>query len=314
MTRAVRPAKPHGHSPRADTPLLLRTKSLSGYSWLVHGFSTRGCGNLSFATDASIVGANVERNRQRLLAALLPAAKKRSLRFRLVTLRQIHSDIVRIADGPHRRASREPDGALRLGGDALITARPGLLLVVQTADCLPILLVDPEQRVVANVHAGWRGTLARIVAKTIGQMQARFGVEPRRLRAAIGPGIHACCYEVGREIYERYAAQFPAADSLFRRFEPSPSEAHWHPKITGRPLKPFGQSPAPASSGASAETTRWFLDLVEANRQQLRAAGLSPANIALLDTCTACRTDLFFSHRAEAGRTGRQMALVGLLF
>jgi len=294
---------------RASRPIL-RNRLLSGYSWLVHGFSLRPCGNLSFAADASIVGENVERNRRRLLAALLPAAGKRRREFTLVTLRQIHSDIVRVADGQNPRAGREPDGALRLAGDALITDQPHLLLVVQTADCLPIVLVDPERRVVAIVHAGWRGTLTRIVAKTIGQMQARFGVEPRRLRAVIGPGIHACCYEVGREIYERYAAQFPGADSLFHRFEPSPSEAHWHPKITGRPLKPFGGTEGAAPAGA---TTRWFLDLVEANRQQLCAAGVRTAHIAVVDTCTACRTDLFFSHRAEAGRTGRQMALVGLL-
>jgi hypothetical protein len=290
---------------------LLRTKSLSAYPWLVHGFSTRPCGNQSFATDASIVGENVARNRRRLLAALVPAAGKRHRKFTLVTLRQIHSDIVRVADGQNPRAGREPDGALRLAGDALITDQPHLLLVVQTADCLPIVLVDPERRVVANVHAGWRGTLARIAAKTIGQMQARFGVEPRRLRAVIGPGIHVCCYEVGCEIYERYAAQFQGADSLFHRFEPSASQAHWHPKITGRPLKPFGGTDGVAPAGA---TTRWFLDLVEANRQQLRAAGLPAAHIAVVDTCTACRPDLFFSHRAEAGRTGRQMALVGLLF
>ncbi|MFQ5927676.1 MAG: polyphenol oxidase family protein, partial [Terriglobia bacterium] len=261
--------------------------------------------------------------------------------FRLVTLRQRHSDIVQVVDGRWRGVRREPDGAVKLTGDALITTEPGLLLAVQVADCLPILLVDPVRRVVAAVHAGWRGTLARIVEKTVGRMQMRFGSEPRRLVAAIGPGIHGCCYEVGREVYERYVAQFAEGEALFRCVEPAPSDpepsGHWHPKVIGRPLKPLAAKAAVApacpesrkparagirdrgasrrwssTGGSTGAATRWFLDLVEANRRQLRSAGLRAGNITAVGLCTACRTDLFFSHRAEAGRTGRQMALIGI--
>ncbi|MFQ5817901.1 MAG: polyphenol oxidase family protein, partial [Terriglobia bacterium] len=232
---------------------LLRAERLARYPWLLHAFTTRWSGNLSYGVDAG--GAGVGRNRSRLLKTLVkpqPAPAGRG-RFRLVTLRQRHSDIVRVVDSQLRDVRREPDGALKLVGDALITDQVGLLLAVQVADCLPILLVDPVRRVVANVHAGWRGTLARIVEKTVGQMQLRFGSQPRQLVAAIGPGIHRCCYAVGREVYERYVAQFAEGEALFRCREPSPSEVHWNPKVTGRPLKPTAdhRRDAGATSGSS---------------------------------------------------------------
>jgi YfiH family protein len=289
----------------------VRAKLLEPYPWLLHAFTTRRSGNLSYDAGDGTPEGEVERNRRRLLDTLL---KSHPRRLRLVTLDQIHSAIVRVVDArlPPRR---EPDGAVQLTGDAVITNRPGLLLAVQAADCLPILLVDPVRRVVANVHAGWRGTLARIAEKTIGRMRMRFGAEPSQMLAAIGPGIQECCYEVGREMYERYLARFADGETLFRRVEPSPSEVHWHPKVTGRPLKPAARDhrrDARATSGATADAVRWFLNLVEANRRQLRLAGLRARNIAIVGACTACHTDLYFSYRAEAGRTGRQMGVVGI--
>lgn len=315
------------HQVRQRLDGLLRARELARYPWLVHAFTTRQVGNLSFRLGDSFPGDDVTANRQRLLRTLLRVSASSTQpatrppvgahawgdKFRLLTLRQLHSDIVRVVDGPLPQATLEPDGAAELTGDALITKQPGLLLAVKVADCLPILVVDPEQRVVAVAHAGWRGTLARITEKTVGEMRRRFGSMPRHLRAAIGPGIHACCYEVGREVYEAYVAQLAGGERFFRRLEPSPSNVHWNPKVMGRPLKPFGREAAGSAGGSTAGATRWFLDLVAANRAQLRAAGLAPANISHLDFCTACRTDLFFSHRAEDGRTGRQMALIGLV-
>ena len=103
-----------------------------------------------------------------------------------------------------------------LTGDGLVTDTPRLVLAVQTADCLPVLLVDRKRKAVGAFHAGWRGTLARIVEKGVGAMRLHFGSEPGELRAAIGPGIAPCCYAVGEDVRERFHAQFAYAGDLFR--------------------------------------------------------------------------------------------------
>src|SRR5205814_3314750 len=100
-------------------------------------------------------------------------------------------------------------------GDASTTNRPGVLLAVQTADCVPILLVDPKNRAIAAVHAGWRGTLQRIVTKAIGKMQMQFRTKPGNLLAVIGPSIGGCCYEVGTEIASEFRSQFATASDWF---------------------------------------------------------------------------------------------------
>ncbi len=234
-------------------------------------------------------------------------------RWQFVTLKQRHTDIVRAVGRMPRGAgvTRERDGALKLYGDALITDQPGLLLAVQVADCLPILLVDPKRRVVAAVHAGWRGTTKRIVEKTVGEMRARFGCRPADIRATIGPGIHRCCYEVGREVAERFEAQFPYWEKVIRRVKTSVPDVIWQQRLMSRePLAPGVRRPRPALTAPAEE--KLYLDLVEANRRQLVAAGVLAKSIAASPLCTACRTDLLFSHRAEHGRTGRMMGLIGI--
>ena len=250
--------------------------------------------------------ADVSRNRRKLLRAL-------GGRWKLITLKQRHTDIVRALDrAPLRKADvvqREPDGALKLFGDALVTNQPGLLLAVQVADCLPILLLDPKRRVAAAVHAGWRGTAKRITEKTVGLMRARFGCRPRDLRAVLGPGIHSCCYEVGHEVVEAFESQFPYWEKLVRRVKVSVPDVIWQQRLMSRELSP-ARRPRPALTAPAEE--KLYLDLVEANRRQLIAAGLRNRNIAASPLCTACRTDLLFSHRAERGKTGRTMGLIGL--
>lgn len=187
--------------------------------------------------------------------------------------------------------------------DAALTRQPGLLLAVQTADCVPILLVDTERRCVAAIHAGWRGTLARIAAKTLGRMRVEFGTRPENVTAALGPAIGRCCYEVGPEVAQAFSGQFaPAAewfDGPFARLalgeEPNPL-----PWLT---MMPPGHQPPPE---------RVWLDLRAANRWQLLDAGVAPRRIAVSTLCTACRTDLFFSYRREGARTGRLMAAIGI--
>jgi polyphenol oxidase len=210
-----------------------------------------------------------------------------------VPLRQFHSDVIHIANA----VPREP-----LRGDALITQTPRLLLAVQTADCIPILLADPRNRVVAAIHAGWRGTLKRIAEKTVGRMRMVFGTEPTEIMAALGPGIGRCCYEVGADVVKEYAGQFDRArewfvgpfDALTSGEDPNPL-----PWLSMRP------------PGHPAPEPRAFLDLRAANRAILESAGLLARNISASGLCTSCRTDLFFSYR-RGKATGRLMAAIGI--
>ncbi len=276
---------------------ILRSPLLSRFPWLVHGFSTRLGGfsrpyggealNLGFTKDDS--KAAVERNRTAFLRELRVDSESRSL----VTLRQVHSDVIRFIDSP-------PDSPPV--GDGMITSTPGLLLAIQTADCLPIILVDPKRRAVGVFHAGWRGTVKRIVEKGAGEMRLQFGSRPRDLRAAIGPGVHGCCYEVGAEVREQFESQFGYAVELFREVEESDPVREKYPML-------FLTARAP---GHSVLPKKIFLDLVEANRQQLLAVGVPAKSIEASSLCTNCRTDLLFSYRAEKGCTGRMMGAAGI--
>ncbi|MGA8273052.1 MAG: peptidoglycan editing factor PgeF [Candidatus Sulfotelmatobacter sp.] len=283
-------------------PNILSAQHLSKFPWLLHGFSTRVGGfsrsygnnalNLGFTKDDS--KAAVERNRSAFLAALGAKAKSKGKASLgpLVTLRQIHSDIIWLVDSPS-----EPQA-----GDGLITNTPGLLLGIQTADCLPIILVDPKHRAVGVFHAGWRGTIKRIVEKGVGEMHRHFGSQPRDLKAAIGPGIHGCCYEVGPDVRDQFESQFPYAEKLFRVVEETDPVREKYPML-------FLTARAP---GHSDLPKKIFLDLVEANRQQLLSVGVPAKSIEDSPLCTNCRTDLLFSYRADKAKTGRMMAVVGI--
>ncbi len=282
---------------------VLHAEALKRIPWLVHGFSTRQGGtsqvyggnalNLGFTKDDS--RSHVEANRARFLEKVGAADSRREL-WPLATLRQIHSDLI------HRVDSR-PDHLPT--GDGLITNTPGLLLGVQTADCLPVILVDRKRKVVGIFHAGWRGTVKRIVEKGVGEMRRCFGTKPGDIQAAIGPGIQKCCYEVGDEVREKFRSQFAYADELFYETKESDSIRERYPLL-------FLTARAP---GHSELPRKLFLDLVAANRRQLLDAGVAGKNIvrpSLQDLCTACHPELLFSHRAERGVTGRLMAVVGI--
>ncbi len=278
---------------------ILRSENLARIPWLVHGFSTRVGGfsrayegnslNLGF-TKQNSRGA-VERNRAAFLQKLGAGSGKKE--WPLVTLRQIHSDLIHCVT----ELPKEP-----LVGDGLITSMPGILLGIQTADCLPVILVDTKQRAVGVFHAGWRGTVKRIVEKGVGEMRLWFGTLPKNVKAAIGPGIHACCYDVGPEVRQQFESQFGYAEDLFREIKESDPVREKYPLL-------FLTARAP---GHSELPTKIFLDLVEANRRQLIDAGVSPKNISTSPLCTACRSDLLFSYRAENGVTGRMIAVAGM--
>lgn len=281
---------------------ILSAQHLGKFLWLVHGFSTRLGGfsrpygnnalNLGFTKDDSKPA--VERNRAAFVGALGARAtsKGNSCLSPLVTLRQIHSDIIWLVHSPGEAQA----------GDGLITNTPGLLLGIQTADCLPIILADPKHRAVGVFHAGWRGTIKRIVEKGVGEMHRHFGSRPRDLKAAIGPGIHGCCYEVGPEVRDKFESQFAYAAKLFREVEEFNEVREKYPML-------FLTARAP---GHSELPKKIYLDLVEANRQQLLAVGVPAKSMEASALCTNCRTDLLFSHRAEKGTTGRMMAVVGI--
>lgn len=213
---------------------------------------------------------------------------------RPVLLKQVHSDRVHAVDAPPSAPPR---------GDALITATRGLALAIKTADCLPILLFDPVAGAAGAVHAGWRGTAQRITEKTVGALRAHYGAKPSRLRAAIGPGVHACCYQVGEEVLNVFRSQFPYAEELFRALEPE------NPADLKLPRQAMAQGHALMRRLSCA---RGRLDLEEANRRQLLDAGLRPENIVTGAPCTACRTDLLYSFRREGAAAGRLLALIAL--
>jgi polyphenol oxidase len=287
---------------------ILNATHLSKIPWLMHGFSTRGGGfsraygggalNLGFTKEDS--KAAVERNRAAFLREVGAASKgKKTPRnsgpstLPLVTLRQVHSDIIHFVDAPLQS---------QLVGDGIVTATPGLMLGIQTADCLPIVLVDPKRRAVGVFHAGWRGTFKRIAEKGVGRMQLHFGSRPSDIKAAIGPGIHGCCYEVGEEVRTQFESQFPYGSTLFHETEEVNPVREKYPML-------FLTARAP---GHSILPKKIFLDLVEANRQQLLAVGVLAKNIEASTLCTNCRSDLLFSYRAEKGKTGRMMGVVGI--
>jgi polyphenol oxidase len=277
----------------------VRSENLARIPWLVHGFSTRVGGssrvyggqalNLGFTKQDSRPA--VERNRTIFLLEVGAATGKKP--WPLVTLRQIHSDLIHCVAG----LPKEP-----LVGDGLITRAPGILLGIQTADCLPVVLVDTKQRAVGVFHAGWRGTVKRIVEKGVGEMRRYFGTLPRNITAAVGPGIRACCYDVGPEVRQQFESQFAYAEDLFREIKESDPVREKYPLL-------FLTARAP---GHSELPTKIFLDLVEANRCQLIDAGVSPRNISASTLCTACHPELLFSYRAEKGVTGRMMGVAGI--
>ena len=292
---------------RASSLQILDAAPLARLDWLVHGFSTRPGGlsrmenlrrgqketekvlNLGFTDWDS--RERVLENRRKFYGAL------HAEKMRAVTLRQIHSDVVYRID-----AARAPN-AQAPRGDALITRERDVLLVVQTADCVPILLADTKNRAVAAIHSGWRGTLRSIAEKTLGWMRMYFDTRPEDVIAAVGPGIGRCCYEVGSEVAKEFDSQFSEArewfDGPFDAVAAGENDPNWLPWLT---MRPPGHAPPPL---------RVQLDLIAANRSILAKTGVPIAQILSSDFCTSCRTDLFFSYRRE-NSTGRMMAAIGI--
>ena len=304
LARRINGMKPSARAAVARTGLDILHAPGWEQAWLLHGFSSRSCGNtrvyrpnslegdLNLGFTASDTRDNVIANRLLFVDAL--AAGKKILG--LVTLRQIHSSLTWRVD------AEDLTKELPREGDGLMTDTPGLLIGVQTADCIPVLLADRKKRAVAAFHAGWRGTVARIVEKGVGRMRLEFGSEPEDLMAAIGPGIGPCCYAIGGEVREQFESQFSYASELFR-------EVSGSDEIRDKDSMLSLTARAPGHSDLKPGL---HLDLAEANRRQLLAAGLKESAVHLTSQCTGCQTDRFFSHRMEQGFTGRMMSVIGV--
>ena len=225
---------------------LATVPQLSALPGLVHGFERRRGPTARETRDETL---------SRVRAALADTG-------RLLLMRQVHSAVVL-----HAPWEGTPEA------DAAVAEEPGLVLGVGTADCLPVLLVDPARGAVAAAHAGWRGTAAGVVARTVEAMLAG-GSRPADLVAAIGPCIGPCCYEVGEELRDAFG---PGGEGFFR------------PGPRGRP----------------------HLDVRAANARQLRDAGLPADRIHHVDECTSCRPDLYYSYRRDGKDTGRMISFVG---
>lgn len=255
-------------TPTVDLPLL-RFASFPVDDGLAHAVTTRHGGvsqppwaTLNLGGSVHDDPAAVYENTERMCAALdVPRAS-------LVTAYMVAGNRVAVAREEHR-------GQFFRETDALVTTTPGVFLTLRYADCVPALLVDPVRRAVGIAHAGWRGTLALVTQRTAEAMMAEFGCRAEDIRAAIGPSIGPCCYEVGHEVVAQARAVFGGqADAL---------------------LLP--------------RTTRTHLDLWQANRLQLEAVGVGQVEVAGI--CTRCHTHDYFSHRGEGGRTGRFGAVIG---
>jgi len=242
-------------------------RAFESLSWLRHGFSTR------FGADGALLNLNpsscdsparVSENRRRLLAALnLENAV-------LVTLNQTHSNVVHTIES----ALGSWDQA---EGDALITNVKNVAPAVKTADCFPLLIVDPVHKAVGAVHSGWRGTLAGILPNAIREMTRRFHSEPSSLMVALGPGIRECCFEVGSEVAELFMLNYPST------------------------AKPIPERPG-----------KYYLNLAGVLRTQLTLVGVHEKNLYDMGACTCCGTREFFSWRMEGSASGRMMAVISI--
>ncbi|HEY6553988.1 MAG TPA: peptidoglycan editing factor PgeF [Vicinamibacteria bacterium] len=221
---------------------------LAGLPGLVHAFGRRS-GPAGFETREDTAARTTS-----LLAS----------RGRLLLLRQVHGAAVAKAPWSGRPSA-----------DAAVASEPGFFLGIETADCLPVLIVDPRRRAVAAVHAGWRGTVAGVTRAAVAAL-VREGSLPADLLAALGPGIGSCCYEVGDDV----KAAFGPAGAAY--FAPSPAGRH-------------------------------YLDVRAANLGQLVESGLDEGRIGAVNECTHCRPDLYHSYRRDGPGSGRMISVVGFV-
>ena len=247
-------------------PELSGSASVMAFSTRKGGISKPPLNSLNFSTGQGDSPENVRTN-YRILAREL------SINPRCIaTCRQVHGDNVELLDSVPVSLPT---------ADALITSSDEIFLGVKTADCLPILILDPKRGIAAAVHAGWRGTVLRIARKVVRLMKATFGCKPSDIVAALGPAIGTCCYEVDDAVLVPFRSQMPDPERFIT--------IHNH----------------------SGEKESLRLNLALTNYCELTAEGVAKENIRAVELCTRCNPELFFSHRRDGAASGRHIALVG---
>lgn len=280
------------------SPEILQVPSLVAPG-VLHGFTTRRGGvsqppfaSLSFSSKWPEEREAVAENHRRL------AARLRYDPERLYLVRQVHGAAgVEVVD-------QERSAVAEIEADFLVTAQPGVTVGIITADCVGVLLLDPEVPAVAAAHAGWRGLVAGVLAATVEGLEA-LGARRDRLRAALGPSIGPCCFEVGPEVVEAFRSAFPdAAAPLLVPYGPAP----WQ---SPPPSSPSCNGGPPPSAG-SRLSDRSHVDLWAATRLALERAGVGAERIIAPPGCTRCEADRFHSYRRDGPRMGQQIAVIGI--
>lgn len=245
------------------------------FSELVHAFSTRKggvstghCATMNFRFGLGDEDANVRENYRRIFEVLgIPEGAE-------VWTAQTHTTNVRVATAEDRGTGLVREVPYK-DVDGLVTDVPGLALTVFSSDCVPVYLYDPVRKAIGVCHAGWRGTVGGISAKTAELMRDTYGCDPANIHAVIGPSIGPECFEVGEEVAEEFAKAF--GESVILRGE---------------------------SAGTQSEPVKPHVDLWLANKLSLMSAGLSEEHVSVCGLCTMCHPDVVFSHRASAGKRG----------
>jgi polyphenol oxidase len=250
-------------------PEIAECRSVMAFSLRTGGCSPRPFDSLNFSVSQGDTPENVQCNHKLLAKRLGIEAGG------IVTCRQVHEDSVEVIEAP----PRVPPLA-----DAIVTSTPGIYPAIKTADCLPILLLDPVRRVAGAIHAGWRGTVLRISRKVVRMMKTRFGTDAADLVVGLGPAIGPCCYEVDEPVLNPFRRSLPEAEQFIVKSN---------------------------SREQTKESLR--LDLVGANRFELIQEGVLPGNIHATEACTCCNSAMFFSYRRDGAKSGRHLAVTGFV-
>lgn len=269
-----------------DPSLFLLSKWKSEEPALTAGFTGRGGGVSEGQWSSFNMGLHVGDKDADVIANRKLLAEAIGWPFDAWTCaEQVHGSRVYQATAADRGKGRAALDDVITGCDAIMTNEPNILLASFYADCVPLYFYDPEHRVVALAHAGWRGTVQRIAQQTVEAMARAYGSKPEAVKAAIGPSIDSCCYEVDGVVIDQ-------VESLIGALDVAPETA---------------ESMLIKDGGGKAR-----INLKEINRQIMIKAGILPIHIELSTLCTGCETDLFFSHRMESGKTGRMASWIGI--
>lgn len=245
---------------------------------LVHGFTTR-LGGVSAGDCRSLnMGFNRDDTKENVLANYKRVSETLEIDYRkMVFSNQVHENRIRAVDESDRGKGILYDSDI-IGYDGLVTASRDVVLVTFYADCVPIMLFDPKNKVICSAHSGWRGTVKEIAGEAVTVMEREYGCKAEDIEAAVGPSIGKCCFEVGVEVYDEFITKL-----------------EWSSKFC-----------------CLKENNKWNIDLHGIIRQTLINRGVDGNRVCMGNICTMCNTDMFFSYRGDKGKTGSMAAIMNL--